>query len=212
MSEFEIMAKDQTTEEKIKEAAKRVFMAKGFAGCSSREIAKEAGMNVALVNYYFRSKSQLFQLIFKAAMEDFLTSMIGVFEQDMELETKLRIFIEREYEFLAKHPELPGFVIGEMAHPELCSFDEDRVIFDKILQTGVYQQAQEAQEAGLMRKIDLVSITLLIMANCQFPFMARPLIKGLHQLTDEAFDQQLLLHKQYVTEMMITYLFPKNNK
>lgn len=206
------MAKDQTTEEKIKEAAKQVFMAKGFAGCSSREIAKEAGMNVALVNYYFRSKSQLFQLIFKAAMEDFLTSMIGVFEQDMELEMKLRIFIEREYDFLAKHPELPGFVIGEMTHPELCSFEEDRAIFDKILQTGVYEQAKKAQDEGTMRKIDLVSITLLIMSNCQFPFMARQLVKKLHQLSDETFDQQLLLHKQYVTEMMITYLFPKNNK
>ena len=54
------MCKTSSTEEKIKEAAKRVFLGKGFSGCTSREIAKEAGMNVALVNYYFRSKNQLF--------------------------------------------------------------------------------------------------------------------------------------------------------
>ena len=54
------MSKDISTEAKIKEAAKRVFTNKGFSGCSSREIANEAGMNVALVNYYFTSKEQLF--------------------------------------------------------------------------------------------------------------------------------------------------------
>ena len=93
------MKKDTTTEEKIKEAARTVFLTKGFEGCSSREIAKAAGMNVALVNYYFRSKSQLFQLIFKAAMEDFMESMIYVFNTDQPLEDKMRIFIEREYDF-----------------------------------------------------------------------------------------------------------------
>jgi AcrR family transcriptional regulator len=80
------MKKDQSTEEKIKEAARTVFLTKGFEGCSSREIAKAAGMNVALVNYYFRSKSQLFELIFKAALEDFMLSMIQVFSSDQSLE------------------------------------------------------------------------------------------------------------------------------
>ena len=75
------MSQDLSTELKIKEAAKRVFMAKGFDGCSTREIAKEAGMNVALVNYYFRSKGQLFKLIFQAALEDFMLAMIDVFSR-----------------------------------------------------------------------------------------------------------------------------------
>ncbi|MFM7388296.1 MAG: TetR family transcriptional regulator [Bacteroidota bacterium] len=48
------------TEQKIKDAALTVFIQKGFVNCTSREIAREAGMNVALVNYYFRSKSKLF--------------------------------------------------------------------------------------------------------------------------------------------------------
>ena len=57
------MQKDISTEIKIKEAATRVFVAKGFNGCTSREIAKESGMNVALVNYYFKSKGQLFEIV-----------------------------------------------------------------------------------------------------------------------------------------------------
>ena len=57
------MESEKSTEEKIKEAAKAVFLTKGFEGCSSREIAGAAGMNVALVNYYFKSKGHLFQII-----------------------------------------------------------------------------------------------------------------------------------------------------
>ena len=91
------MKKDTPTEEKIKEAAKTVFLAKGFEGCTSREIANAAGMNVALVNYYFRSKSQLFKLIFQSAVEDFMLSMVHVLKTEQTLEEKIRFFIEKEY-------------------------------------------------------------------------------------------------------------------
>lgn len=202
------MDKDLSTEAKIREAARRVFIAKGFDGCSSREIANEAGMNVALVNYYFRSKGQLFQLIFQAAMEDFLLSMLDVFSTDLSLENKTRIFIEREYDFLSKHPELPGFIINELGRAEGCSWDK-MDIRERIMDTGVFEQCLKAQAEGRMRQIDLVSITMVLMSNCQFPFLGRPLIQGVHKLTDEQYEQQLVLHKQYVTEMMISYLFPR---
>jgi TetR/AcrR family transcriptional regulator len=202
------MSKDTSTEEKIIEAARRVFISKGFSGCSSREIAKEAGMNVALVNYYFRSKSLLFQLIFHAAMDDFMLSMLDVFRTDLGLESKIRIFIEREYDFLSKHPEIPGFIINELTRTE-CEFDHKADLLVKIQETGVFQQVLEAQQNGQMRKIDLVSISLLIMSNCQYPFIARSLLREIHELSSEQYEQQLMLHKQYITEMIIGYLFPK---
>ena len=61
-----------SSEDKIKDAAKRVFILKGFSGCTSREIARESGMNVALVNYYFRSKDKLFQIILQAVLFSYL--------------------------------------------------------------------------------------------------------------------------------------------
>lgn len=199
--------KDSSTEEKIKAAARRVFMAKGFDGCSSREIANEAGMNVALVNYYFRSKSQLFQLIFQAALEDFMLSLLEVFETKIPLESKLRIFIEREFDFLARHPEMPVFIMSEIRREDNCTI-QDMKLIDRIAATGVFEEAIKAQEEGRMRKVDLISVMILMMGNCQFPYLASPLIKGIHGLSDEQYEQQLMLHKQYVTEMMMGYLFP----
>lgn len=205
------MNKDLSTEQKIKEAARRVFMAKGFSGCTSREIAKEAGINVALLNYYFRSKSQLFKLVCHAVMEEFMDSMIHVFTLDMTLEQRVRIFIEREYDFLEKHPEISQFIFTEITKgcsPE-DSFDHEG-IFKKIEETGVFRLALEAQERGEMRKVNLVSITLLIMSNCHFPIMGKHLMQSIHQLNDEQYSQHLLIHKQYVIEMIISYLFPSN--
>jgi len=203
------MSEDLSTELKIKEAAKRVFMAKGFDGCSTREIAKEAGMNVALVNYYFRSKGQLFQLIFRAALEDFMLSMVGVFSTDLSLESKMRIFIEREYDFLTKHPEMPGFIIGEMSRIDGCGREDLHWMKDKISETGIFSDIQKAQDAGDIRKMDLLSITLILMSNCHFPFLGKPFVQNALHVSDEHYEQQLVLHKQYVTEMMIDYLFIK---
>ncbi len=59
-AEIEINA---STEEKIKEAARRVFTQKGYAATRTRDIAEESGLNLALINYYFRSKEKLFDII-----------------------------------------------------------------------------------------------------------------------------------------------------
>jgi AcrR family transcriptional regulator len=201
------MSKDTTTEAKIKEAAKRVFTNKGFSGCSSREIAKEAGMNVALVNYYFRSKEQLFNVVFHTVMDDFMLSMKDVFRMKQPLETKVRLFIEREYEFITKHPEIPGFIVSEMNRCEVGDSNK-QFIMDEIAETGIFEEMHQAQITGEMRKIDLFSATLILMSNCHFPFIAKGLMQEIHQIDDEKYAQQLVLHKQYVIEMMIGYLFP----
>ena len=205
------MSKELSTEEKIREAAKNVFIAKGFDGCTSREIAKAAGMNVAIVNYYFCSKKQLFKLVFEAALEDFMLSTVEVFKKDLSLESKMRIFIEREFEFLILHPDIPRFILSELSRGDKCEFDHAGIL-DKIADTGVFDELQDAQEKGIIRKLDLTNLMLLIMSNCHYPFMAKPLMKYLNGLSEEEYQERLMLQKQYITEMLIGYLFiPKTN-
>jgi AcrR family transcriptional regulator len=205
------MKKDTSTEEKIKEAAKTVFLAKGFEGCTSREIANAAGMNVALVNYYFRSKSQLFKLIFQSAVEDFMLSMVHVFKTEQTLQEKMRYFIEKEYEFLAKHQELPNFIINEMNREEGCSIEHNQY-FLQVAETGIFNDCIQEQAAGRMREISLLSMILLIMSNCHYPTMSKKLMQSLHQINEEEYNAQLIAHRKHVTEMIVTYLFPKNSK
>ena len=201
------MERDHTTEAKIKDAARRVFISKGFNGCTSREIAKEAGMNVALVNYHFLCKGNLFDLVVSSVMEDFTLSMIDIFHTNMPLINKARIFIDKEYEFLSKYPEIPNFIVNELGKKDK-SFFECLDIKDKLFETKIFDQIEEAQKNGEMRKIDIVSIMLLMMSNCHFPFIAKPMVQTINSLTEEQYKSQLIIHKQYVTEMIIGYLFP----
>jgi AcrR family transcriptional regulator len=205
------MKKDISTEQKIKEAAKQVFIAKGFSGCSTREIAKASGMNVALVNYYFRSKSQLFQLIFNAAMEDFTNTMVEVFGRDLSLPEKMRILIEKEYEFLSQHPELPAFIIQETNRESDIAHDNFG-FFQKISNTGIFQQCIEAQERGEMREINIFNLTLLIISNCHYPFMSRNMLKGMLKIDDSQLKPNIEAHKKHVSDLLIAYLFPKISK
>ncbi len=204
------MKKDTTTEEKIREAARQVFRSKGFYGCTSREIANAAGENVALVNYYFRSKSQLFKIIFEAAMDDFVLSMVEVFGSKKSLVEKMRIFIDLEYAFLAKHPELPSFILNEMNREDGCNIDHQKY-FLKVAETGLFEECFKAQEEGYMRSISLNSIPLLIMSNCHYPVMAKTMLMQLHGMTSKEYDDNLNIHKKLVSDMLINFLFPQSN-
>jgi TetR/AcrR family transcriptional regulator len=196
-----------SSEDKIKAAAKRVFILKGFSGCTSREIARESGMNVALVNYYFRSKDKLFQIIFQTVLEEFMLSMYSVFSSDAPLQDKIKVLIEREYDFISKNPEIPGFIINELSRENKESSEVVEML-NKISASGVMKQAEEAQQRGEMRKIDIIGISLLVTSNCQYPFIAKSLIRKMHGLSDNAYLECLETHKKNVTEMILTFLFP----
>lgn len=205
------MEKDTSTELKIKEAATRVFISKGFNGCTSREIAKEAGMNVALVNYYFKSKGHLFEIVISSVIETFAESLFEVFKSDLPLVSKIRIFIEKEYDFLSNHPEIPSFIINELSKQE-AHFFQTVGFSDAMKDAKIEAQVQDAQEKGEMRKINLVNIILLLMSNTHFPFISRPMIQSIHTIKEADYKTHLILHKQYVIDMLINYLFPNSKE
>ena len=83
---------DASTEQKIKLAAKTIFHKKGYAATRTRDIAEASGINLALLNYYFRSKEKLFQLIMIETMQQFIASLSGAFnDPNSTLSEKIEI-------------------------------------------------------------------------------------------------------------------------
>lgn len=205
------MKKDLSTEQKIKDAARKVFMTKGFSGCTTREIAKSVGINVALLNYYFRSKGKLFELILEAALSDFIDAMVDVFSREISIEDKTRMLIEKEFEFLRKHPELPLFIHAGLNQESELELDQSNFL-SRLHQTGIFEQCERAQQEGKMRKVNMINVTLLFMSNCHFPIMSKKLVCGIYQLKDQDYEERLIEHQQMVTEMLIQYLFPNTNQ
>src|SRR6267378_6036022 len=108
--------RDRDTERRILDAAHVVFVRRGTAGARMQEIAAEAGVNQALLHYYFRSKDRLSQAAFERAASQFMPTVIQVLASDAELEAKVTRIIELELDHLARAPYLPGYIISEVTH------------------------------------------------------------------------------------------------
>lgn len=107
--------KDGTTEEKIKEAARKLFTQKGFAGTKTRDIANEAGINLALLNYYFRSKEKLFDMIMLENLEQFIRGVaVIMMDENASVHEKLEKLISMYIDMLTKEPDLPIFIINTL--------------------------------------------------------------------------------------------------
>ena len=107
---------EQPLEEAILEVAEKLFLEKGFALTSTTEIAKEVGCNQALVHYYFRTKDNLFNVIFE---QKFKTFFQGVFEMktmgNLSFQDKLRHIIETHFDLLRKNPKMPALILNELS-------------------------------------------------------------------------------------------------
>ena len=107
--------KDISTEEKIKNAARVVFHKKGYAASRTRDIAEEAGINLALLNYYFRSKEKLFNIVMLDTFQAFFNSIFIIFNDiNTSLEEKIERFASNYIDLLFQEPEIPLFIMNEI--------------------------------------------------------------------------------------------------
>ena len=191
--------KEAGTEEKILKAAREVFTQKGMHGARMQEIADRAGINKALLHYYYRSKDQLFVAIFQDILKDMIPRLIPIFVAKVPLEVKVYKLADIYIEFLKKNQDLPLFVLYELQqNPERLTshFNLNKLDHFKVIQ----QQLDEEAAKGNIRPIQLPHFIMNLMAGMVFPFVAKPLFKTILEISQEDFE---LLMEQRKTE------FPK---
>src|SRR5687768_478784 len=105
---------DRETEHKILDAAHVVFMRMGTSGARMKDIAEEAGVNQALLHYYFRNKATLAEAVFTRALSGFFPTLYAILGSATPLADKIRAVVETETDFLLENPYLPGFVLSEL--------------------------------------------------------------------------------------------------
>ena len=140
-------AADPSTEEKIKIAARSVFHKKGYAATRTRDIAEEAGINLALLNYYFRSKEKLFDIIMTETMQGFLTSIMFILnDEKTSFEKKIDIIVVNYIDLLIEEPDIPLFVLSELrANPEelISRISNKKVLMKSIFIMQFQQKIKE---------------------------------------------------------------------
>ena len=191
-----------TTEEKIKQAATKVFLEKGFDGTTTRDIAAEAGINLALLNYYFRSKQKLFDSVFEEMIKLFFEGITTVLSQPITLREKIIALIDYDFSMLRQSPDLAMFVLNEM-HRNPNRF----VPSIARLMVQFEEQLEQAHQAGLTRPISASHLMGIISANTQFVFLNKSVHTKAWNQTDEEFNAFVLEHEKLICDMIISYLF-----
>jgi AcrR family transcriptional regulator len=195
------MIKEQGAEQRILEAARRVFIRKGMAGARMQEVADEAGINKALLHYYYRDKQRLFEGVFKGSAERQFTCIWRVLEECDDLFEGIERFVATYLDRMLEEPLLPQFLISELNRDpkNLLEFIDrgkaGRAHYQKLF--------EQARKEGRIIDIDPRELLVNIMALCAHPFIARPMLTHLHGMNDEAFRRMILKRRRTVPEFII---------
>jgi AcrR family transcriptional regulator len=106
--------KNINTEQIILDAAEQVFMDKGYSGSKTLEIAKVAGVNHALLHYYFRTKENLFNRVFEKKAVFFLGIFQEAFRPNLSFFEKIKLVIEMHFDKIGENPKTPMFILREV--------------------------------------------------------------------------------------------------
>lgn len=192
------------TERLIKEAARRVFTSRGLAATRTEDIAVEAGVNKALVNYYYRSKERLFEVVFQEELQELTSNMQRILsDRDLSIFDKIKMLVDSDFNVLMKNPGLPLFVINEVArNPELM--DRCTGGTHSAAMFGIFKTQIDAEIAkGTIKPIDPRMLWLNLVALVTMPFVARSWISHLFQLEESGYLHLMEQRRQHVADFII---------
>lgn len=199
---------EKKTEDIILEAAKKIFIEYGFDGARMQQIADEAGINKALLHYYFRSKDNLFDYIFDETFKRFFPNILVIMMSELPFDQKIRSFVSHYIDTLIQNPHLPAFVLHELQRkPErILNIIKSSGIQPKITAHMLQREIDE----GKIMPISMQHLIVNMIGMCIFPFIGRPILEGfIFNRDSKAFDHFLEERKVAVADFIINSIRKK---
>ncbi|HEY1047703.1 MAG TPA: TetR family transcriptional regulator [Bacteroidia bacterium] len=184
-----------STEEKIREAARKVFTTKGYAATRTRDIADEAGINLALLNYYFRSKDKLFEVVMLEKIKVLFGTVVPVINNsELSIEDKIKGIVDIYIDMLLENPDLPIFVLSELRGKSDRFLQEMRI--DLVL-----------RESHLVQQIkkrfpdrNPVQYIMSILGMTIFPFLMKPIFINVGVVNETQYKMLMLERKRLIPQ------------
>ncbi|HWB90432.1 MAG TPA: TetR family transcriptional regulator [Puia sp.] len=197
----------ESTEERIKEAARKLFTQKGFAATRTRDIANEAGINLALLNYYFRSKQKLFDLVMMENFRKFLHGMtINFQDKSLTMENRLEKIVTAYIDFLTEFPDLPLFILNEIrGNPSRIADKVKKEIGPA--RSQFFKELKQSKKEGKIA-LDPFHFVANLVGLTVFPFVARPLLQRVTEVGDEQFNELMQERKKLVPIWLKMMMMP----
>jgi TetR/AcrR family transcriptional regulator len=198
---MDIQGRDEGRASRIKEAAKQLFLDKGYDGTTMQAIADAAQVNKALLHYYFESKDRLFLLIFREELSELSDSLASIWQEgEKSLLERLEDWVDSQMAFLARAPGLPLFIISEMArNPELIEELLAEFLPPSHLLQAPSADTATASDSGLPLLVELVGTLYSLI---YFPAVAAPMIQRLLGL-DSPFLAELMASQARLAKELV---------
>ena len=194
---------DKGAEERILAAARKVFTTKGMAGARMQDIADEAGINKALLHYYFRDKDKLFEVIFLAEAQKFFPKIKGILNSDAPLFEKIENFVNEYIDEMMENPYLPWFVLNEVNR------DPDQFMYkiwgkDNLPKPGKFlEQIEKEVKKGTIKRIGPMHLLMNLLSMTIFPFVAKPMMTRNLHLSDLQFRKIMEERRKEIPKFII---------
>ena len=174
-----IVNKRTAREALILDAATTVFLQKGKDGATMQEIAARAGVNKALLHYYFRSKDRLYETVFARQVDEFFGRFADIIPRTDDIKEFLEAFVSNYIDRLVAHPQLPGFMLWEIKQGGDTA---GKLIRSKVFRglkrgTPLDPVIEKAVRDGVIRPVDPANFLLNVLSMCIFPVVGRPVIE-----------------------------------
>lgn len=192
------------TEKNIVRAAWNVFVEKGYDGATMREIAADAGINISMLHYYYRSKDNLFDLVFDRAFQRLYGRAIEVIASEESVGQKIRAIVILYTDTLAEDPRIANFIFNEVTHRSTPSgrFAKYKALIDRQADAFQRQLDREARQ-GRIRPVSVMELLVHIGSLCMYPFMTFPLWEKIFEVNREAFTRLILSQREtYVQNIL----------
>jgi AcrR family transcriptional regulator len=206
---------DGETERRILDAARRVFIRRGSGGARMQEIAEEAGVNQALLHYYFGSKDGLSLEVFRESAAKLFPGIMRILSSDASIEERVEQVVHHYIDTLREHPFLPGYVLGEM------SFNPDRLstLTAEMTTPGAPDGPRRAlaklgrdlshrAELGDFRPMAAEQFLANLASLCVFPFAARPMLSHLLGIDEDGWERFLDVRRAELPQQILNTLRP----
>lgn len=207
------MAETESSREKIKSAALEEFVAQGYDGARMQAIADRAGVNKAMIHYYFHSKDDLFEAIIKEAF----ASLFSSFEQIWHIEKidpaeVIPKIVHIHLQFLAAHPHLPRLIVRELNTQNPIPIKVMQELFTEMVQHTAQAACDflaTGADRGLIRHVDPPQTLWNFVALNLFYFIAQPILRLVwpEDLKDEA--KLLARREQAIVDLLLYGLLPR---
>ncbi|HET9056853.1 MAG TPA: TetR/AcrR family transcriptional regulator [Chitinophagaceae bacterium] len=195
--------KDKRAEERILAAARKVFTTRGMAGARMQDIADEAGINKALLHYYFRDKEKLFEVVFLEEAQKFFPKINAIFNSEAPLFEKIENFVNEYIDEMQKNPYLPWFVLNEVNR------DPDQFMYkiwgrENLPKPGKFlEQIEKEIKKGVIKKIHPMHLFMNLLGMTIFPFVARPMMIRNMKMNDKQFKRIMEERRKEIPKFII---------